>query len=437
MDSETQALVRPTEVTQVEGNLLRGGSSAYANISADGFLLEYVTVLKKHRWRVFTVAVVVVTLSTISALKAVPLYVATGRIAINRETPVNLGFHDMDPDVDDFDTNIALETQVKILQSKVLAAEVIKNAGLVISADSASGLPTVVPTNSTLELNSAQEKAQVNRYLSSLGVKVLPGTRVLEIQYTDPNPRHAAEMVNETISTYIDQNYQTKVNATNQTAVWLQKELTDLRLKMETAEAELIKYQKENNIFGVDDKQNIISSTLDDLNKRLTEAETERIQKESMYQMAADGHADLFEQQEIGGTMLDRLRERQSDLRTQYTVIRTSLGPHYPKAVEIQNQLEQTQAEIDAENGRLALKLKRDYMAAINREKLLSAALDEQKAKSNAMSQSAIQFNILKRDADSYRTVYEGLLQKMKEAGISVGLKSNNVRILDAADVPS
>ena len=427
------AVGQPTLV----GNLLRSGGAS-SNLNADGFLLEYVTVLWKRKWSILATTIVVLTLYTISALRAVPLYVATGRIAINRETPVNLGFKEPEASAEeDFDSTVTLETQVRILQSRILAAEVVKSMR-------AQNNPLFDPGGNAnamgakpFDLNSPKDAALAARVQGSLSVKVLPGTRVIEIQCTDPNPRLAADMVNQTIATYIEQNYKTKYEATMQTSDWLAHELTDLKLKMETSQAELIRYQMENNIFGVDDKQNLINSTLDDLNKRLTEAQTDRIQKEALYNMAAEGHADLFAKEQVGGTLIDQVRARQSELRTQYAQLRTQFGASFPKLVEIDNQLKQLQAELDAENDRLSLKLKSEYLAALQREKLLNAALEEQKTKSNELNRGAIQYNIVRRDAETYRSVYEGLLQKMKEAGVSVGLRSNNIRIVDSAWVPT
>ena len=420
----------------MEGDLLRSGGAS-SNLNADGFLLEYVTVLRKRGWSILATTIVVLTLSTISALRAVPLYVATGRIAINRETPVNLGFKDSEAFAEDFDSAVTLETQVRILQSRALAAEVVtsmraQNNPLFDPGGNANAMGA-----KSFDLNSPKDAALAARVQGSLGVKVLPGTRVIEIQCTDSNPRLAADMVNQTIATYIEQNYKTKYETTMQTSDWLAHELTDLKLKMETSQADLIRYQKENNIFGVDDKQNLINSTLDDLNKRLTEAQTDRIQKEALYNMAAQGRADLFAKDQVGGTLIDRVRAKQSELRTQYAQLRTQFGASFPKLVEIDNQLKQLQTELDAENDRLSLKLKSEYLAALQQEKLLRAALEEQKTKSNELNLGAIQYNIVRRDAETYRSVYEGLLQKMKEAGVSVGLRSNNIRIVDSAWVPT
>ena len=198
----------------------------------------------KRKWSILATTIVVLTLSTISALRAVPLYVATGRIAINRETPVNLGFKEPEASAEeDFDSTVTLETQVRILQSRILAAEVVKSMR-------AQNNPLFDPGGNAnamgakpFDLNSPKDAALAARVQGSLGVKVLPGTRVIEIQCTDPNPRLAADMVNQTIATYIEQNYKTKYEATMQTSDWLAHELTDLKLKMETSQAELIRYQ--------------------------------------------------------------------------------------------------------------------------------------------------------------------------------------------------
>src|ERR1700756_2521222 len=92
---------------------------------------------------------------------------------------------------------------------------------------------------------------------------------------------------------------------------------------------------------------------------------------------------------------------------------------------------------MDNEKHNILEALGNEYNAARQREGLLTEALNEQKAEVNSMAQSLVEYNILKREAEANKTMYDGLLTKLKEANISAGLKSSNIRVVDPAMVPS
>ena len=258
----------------------------------------------------------------------------------------------------------------------------------------------------------------------------------MEIRYTHSDPRLAAQIVNTLINTYIEENFKTKFESTMQTSEWLSKQLADLQLKVETSQEKLVRYQKEHGILGIDEKQNIVTSKLDELNKELTAAQADRIQKESTYKLVETGNSESFAKAEPN-SFINQLRAQESDLRIKYAEATTRFGSSYPKVIELGNQLRQIEASLQAENKRIVSRVQNDYLSALQREKLLGNAFDVQKQEANHLNESAIDYNLLKRDAESNRQLYEGLLQRLKEAGVSAGLKSSNIRVVDLARVPT
>src|SRR6201993_1549802 len=131
-----------------------------------------------------------------------------------------------------------------------------------------------------------------------------------------PDPRLSTEIANGLVKTFIEENFRTKYESVTQTSEWLSKELADLRLKVETSEQKLVRYQKDHSILGIDEKQNIVTAKLDELNRELTAAQTDRIQKESNYRLAVDGNPEAVStpSREGANGMLDKLREREAEL---------------------------------------------------------------------------------------------------------------------------
>ena len=235
-----------------------------------------------------------------------------------------------------------------------------------------------------------------------------------------------------------------------QASDWLSKQLVDLQMKVETSQEKLVRYQKEHEILGIDEKQNITTAKLDELNKELTTAESDRMQKEAIYRMTQSGDPDAASSavasENNGSTtadsegvspLLDKLHQQQADLKIQVAELSTQLGPAYPKVAQLNNQLKEIDRQIQLETRKTVDRLRSQYQTAQQHETMLREALDKQKQEANRLNENAIEYNLLKRDAETNRALYEGLLEKLKEAGVTAGLRSNNIKILDSARPPS
>jgi capsular exopolysaccharide synthesis family protein len=233
-----------------------------------------------------------------------------------------------------------------------------------------------------------------------------------------------------------------------QASDWLSKQLVDLQMKVETSQEALVKYQKKHEILGIDEKQNIITAKLDELNKELTSAESARMEKESIYRLVQSGDQDTAAAAATSAdtgsgsasatsSLLQKLREQEADLKIQVAQLSTQFGPSYPKVAQLNSQLKEVDAQIQIEIKKVASRVRGDFMASQQRENMLRAALEKQKQEANQLNESAIEYSQLKRDVETYRTLYEGLMEKLKEAGVTAGLRSNNIRTVDRARVPT
>ena len=405
-------------------------------------LVSYLRVLRKRRWTVLATFAIVLVLAVIATLRMTRLYRADSRIAVYPENSNVLGLKDMEnePSNADLDYTVTLETQLSILRSDELALRVI--AALHLDSNPAFMGPGQVVkdtgdqgslTNLAPDPNHVATMLKVFR--RGLNVQVVPRTRVIEISYMQHDPHLAAEIANTIVKTFIEENFRTKYESTSQTADWLSKELSDLQLKVQTSEEKLVRYQKENGIVGIDEKQNVVTAKLDELNKQLTDAQTDRIQKEANYKLAQAGDPSAFANLSVDN-LLDKLRTQQADLERQYAQATTQFGSSYPGVIELKSQLAQVQVSIAAEQKRLLAKIRDEYLASVQRENLLSTVFQEQKREANQLNESAIEYTALKRDADTNRELYQSLLQRLKEASVSAGLRSSNIRVVDVARIP-
>jgi capsular exopolysaccharide synthesis family protein len=403
--------------------------------------MDFVRVLRKFAWLITATIVVVLTAAGIYTARSVPLYEASARVAINPQDSDVLGLRDgkgIGTDGQDSDYTVSLETQVYVLRSDHLALLVIKNLYLDSNPGFAPVSPPAKPSirGAPVALDHGVELALLNAFRAGLTVNPIRNTRLVEIRYRSRDPRLAADIVNSLVNSYIEENFRTKYEATTQASDFLGKQLKDLELKVETSQEKLVRYQRENNILGIDEKQNIITQKLDDLNKQLTEAQGDRIRKQSLYQTIASGNFDQAVSA-IDSPAVQQQRTQLATLETQLAQLTTQFGPSHPKVAEAKNQIDQTKLNLTREIERTAARSKADYVSAVSREKMLASALEQQKVEANQLNERGIGFNLLKRDVEANRQLYEGLLQKMKEAGVIAGLKSGNVRVVDSARVPA
>src|SRR5208283_3200865 len=421
-------------------------------LSQESALGEYIRVLMKRKWTILACLVTIFSLVAIASLKMTPVYEASGSIAINKPDSGLVNFNNSPTFSVDYYDPTEMETEVKILQSDLLALQVVKELALDRRPEF-GGKTAALPSSldlapDPLQADTGRTTSLLSSFRSSLKVALALNTHIIEVRYRSPDKELAANVVNTLMTTYTENNFKSRFDSTMQASDWLSKQLVDLQMKVETSQEKLVHYQKEHEILGIDDKQNITTAKLDELNKALTTAESERMDKESIYRLVQSGDtetiasaANVLDAAGAGSTsqsgLLETLRAKQADLKIQAAELNTQFGPSYPKLAQINNQLKEIDAELVAETRKIGGKIKGQYMAALQRENMLHDALEKQKQEANKLNESAIEYSLLKRDLDTNRQLYEGLLEKLKEAGVSAGLRSNNFRIVDVARVPT
>ncbi|MGA9040138.1 MAG: polysaccharide biosynthesis tyrosine autokinase [Terriglobales bacterium] len=438
--------VFPVEVSRQSGP---GGYPPL--VPQESALREYLRILIKHKWAILSCVALIFGAVLIATLRSTPIYEAVGSIAINKPDPV-LNFRDSNNAGMDYYDPTDLDTEVRILRSDLLALQVVRQLNL--DQQPQFGGSGKVSTPGTLELttdalqpDSPRTTEALDAFKAALRVSLEANTRIIDIHFRSPDKNLTARVVNTLVNTYVEQNFKTRFESTMQTSDWLSKQLVDLQMKVETSQEKLVQYQKAHEILGIDEKQNITTEKLDELNKELTAAESARMEKESVYRLVQSGDPDSVAsassvESEAKGSgnessLLEKLREQEADLKIQVAQLSTQFGPSYPKLAQLNSQLKEIDAQIQIEIRKIAGRLRGDYLAAVQHETMLHAALEKQKQEANQLNESAIEYSLLKRDVDSNRALYEGLLEKLKEAGVTAGLRSNNVRPVDIARVPT
>jgi polysaccharide biosynthesis transport protein len=405
-------------------------------------LLSYWTLLRKRRWTVLAILLFVFTTVLIATLKETPLYQAKALIEIEKE----------DPNIDNV-TNTFLETQYKVLESESLSRRVIRDLSLdqlrefnpprhwwSLARLKASPSPASlhVPPGTPAPDSDAVYNA-LKTFEDRLDVEPLKQSRLVEVTFESQDSVLSARIVNSLASNYIDQNLELRWDAAQKASEWLSQQLVGVKAKLEKSEDEMQEYARENGLLFLESEkgttENIVDARLRELQTALTEAEANRFQKESLYRLIQAGDygalPDVFDNHEM-----QELTLRLSDMQAQRALLDSTFSPDYPKLKQLQSQIDQAQQTLDRERARGAAYIQDEYLAAVRRENLLQQAFAQAQHDANDIAEKSVQYNILKREVDTNRELYDGLLDRLKQAGVAAGLKESNIRIVDAAVPP-
>ena len=400
-------------------------------------LLFSLWTLKKRKWTVLGFFLLVVLLVAAASFVMKPKYEAVARIVFNRENANPLGFKNLgDESPQDDEYSVSLDTQLQVLQSDTLGLQVIQELHLNRRPEFTGRGAAEAATNDISELSTRERQKLLRSFRNGLSVSKEKNTRVIEIRYKSKDPKLSADVANAVTRAYIEHNFKMRFDSTMQTSNWLTQQLAELATKVQDSQQKLLDYQKEHGFVEIDGKQNSATTRLEDLNKELTAAQSDRINKEAGYRLTLAENPELTAKAERDA-LIEKLHAQEADLKTQYAQATVQLGPSNPKVQELSNQLKETQREINAELRKMSDRVRSQYFEALAREKMIRAAVEEQKQQANKLNESAIEYSLLKRDAESNRQLYEGLLQKLKEAGVSAGLRSSNIQVVDVAQVPA
>jgi polysaccharide biosynthesis transport protein len=409
--------VQPRALPAMEGSFANG--QEYVSLST------YWHTLMKRRWTIATVALVITTLVAVVSFKMQPVYKATARVQVESETPMVQSIEEVFQKTSADDTY--LQTQIQVLESETLAWRTIEELRLrehLISPSKLSKIP-----------EEKQKVRLIEAFKRRLSVELTPKTRMLAVSFEDPDPQLAARVATTLVNNYIDYNFRQKYDATRQASAWMEQQLDELKAKVESSQQALVEYEREHQLVNTGEKETVQEQILSELSKDQTAAESDRLQKESLYHEVEINRAQLATL--VHNDLLQKLEEKLADLRDQYTETVAQYGPKFPKAIRLDEEIQDLRGQILAEQERVLARIRKDYTAAVTRERLASGAVAQQKEAVGAQNQLLVQHNILAREFESNQQLYQSLLERLKNATVSAGLQSTNIHMVDAALPPS
>ncbi len=410
-------------------------------------------VLRKQRRVILIACLGGVVLALLVSLLMTPKYRSAANVELNPAEGNKLGLSDFSPDpgssAEDLGTN--LSTLVQMLRSDSLALEVIRQNNL--EAEASYRLPKSAKYAAEAKLPLADaplRRARIlKRFESNLRIEPVPGTRLVQISFADPDSKRSAAVVNSLVANYttdyIHRHYLGSVQASD----WLQKQIADLKQQVASSENRVTDFEKQNGFFGFvgtgsDATQSPLLQKLVTLNQTVVQAESERIQKEAIAKLLATRDPEVIvglgsNPQIANGvtgtdlTVLQSLRLREAQIQADYSEMQTKYGARYPALIETKNELTSIEGSITRTVNNLRSRAQNDYAVAAKNEAMLKQSFEEQVAEANKLNDKATQFQLLSKEAEGNRNLYQGLVTKLREAEVAASVRGANITPVDLA----
>ena len=443
-------------------------SDLYAPPRREWTLLDLLSILRRRRRFVAVCVGGMLALAAVFCWMATPRYKATGQVEVAKEAPGTLGLDpsmagsDADAESSPLDASMTMQTDARLLQSSTLALMVVRQLRLETTADyfppHHGGFhlahwiffwrKPVEPMSVPLEDAPNRRDAVLKIFAGHLRVDPLTGTRLIDVSYSSPDPKLAAAVVNHLISSLQEYTFQSRFEEASQASQWLAGQLSSLKKQTEQLQEAANRLEQGTGIYGGDAAHNLVLARLDQLNTAFENAEQNRILKQSIYQVAKSGDPELISglagNAAAGATpamsnslaLLQTLRGEQAQVQAQIDQDSARYGSAYPMMAELHGRLDGINKAIQAEIRRIGARARTDYEIAQRAEDAARADLEKQKQLANQTTDRTVAYELARQDADGSRALYQGLLNKVKEAGVLEGLRSTNLTIASPALVP-
>jgi polysaccharide biosynthesis transport protein len=438
------------EDTRTELTYLPHGSSAPFAETEARYLLDsdkppereisvsYVLDILRRRRRI-VICVMALSLCAGLVLASRPrMYEASGTLQIRPGT-ANAYKSQVNNAQPDSDADDRIESEVLILQSKSLLLAVADELHLYADPSIAGKIANV----KTAASDPAVQAGVVAALGKMVKIKRTPKTQIITVAATARSPVLASSIVSTLMNQYIHRIFETRLSSTKHASVFLTAQLDDLKKQVLQDQQKLVDLQKKLGVSGFDDSHNLETAQLEDLARANQQANIERIVSEARYRILQEEDPSLVE----GGptmlaptnqptSLLQTLRASQAQIGSRYASVSAQFGPNYPEAKQLKAQLADATREVAKEESRIVEQAKISFDAARRNQAMTTKALARQKDSVFKKRNDMVEYQVLLHDFQASRALYEGLVQRLREAGVLSGIESGDVDLVDLPTLP-
>lgn len=443
--SATSAPARPSQAVSPH---VYGPAPLETHQEKLGFdLARLYRIVMKHRYVIGGILCACVIIGLIVTLTATPLYMADVTVETSTETVKVM--NDQSLEQQDGSNASEIATYVELIGSRSLAERVVNDLNL---ADD----PTFVdPVRRSLvqrakamifgqsgnegETRSleARKKSAISKVLSNTTAQSVKSSRLLTISFSDSDPKRAQAIANALAAGFIKANLDRRFDATTYARLFLEGQLQQIKQKLEDSERKVVAYADKEKLVTLDDQKTILSQKLEDLNSALGKAAVARANSEQLWLQVKDANDYSDFPPTDGSTIITQLRTSRSELIADYQAKQLTYKPGFPLMIALQARIDDVNQQIADEVQKTKNTIRASYELAVQREQAIAADLDATRAELIDTRNRSVEYTMLQREADTNRTLYDGLLQRYKEISVIGGVAASGLSIVDAAQLPS
>lgn len=436
-----------TSGPDVGGSPLASGLvHAGAPEAADLDLTRYLRIALKYRWLILGAFLVALVLGLAATLLSTRIYTAAATLQIDRQSAQVLEGAEVAPTESMIAGEEFFQTQYGLLRSRSLAERVVDSLGLASSdaflEQMGVSLPRAEEGSATAQ--ATRRRAMVLRVVQeNFGVSPVRGSRLVSISFESPDPNLSARVVNAFAEGFIESNLARRFESTAYLRDFLEERIAQTKSRLEDAERQLVAYAGQQQIINLSDssepnaqQESLVSRTLGALNASLAQAQADRVAAEARWRQA-NSSALMSLPEVLQNPAVQRLSEERARVSAEYQQKLSIYKPDYPEMQQLNARLVELDQEIAQIAGSVRASIRAQYEVAANEERALQAQVNGLKSDVLDLRDRSIQYNILQREVDTSRTLYDGLLQRYKEVGVAGGVMANNISIVDRAQAPS
>jgi succinoglycan biosynthesis transport protein ExoP len=384
-------------------------------------LAHYLFIFRRHFWKMFAFVAATTLATLILCFRLTPIYESTATVDIDRTAPPGIvGQEAIQPMLNDAEQYLA--TQVDLIESDSVLRPVALQFRLFEREDEME--------DGWADKEGFDPSTPVR--LKNLKVKRPPNTYLLKISYRSRDRQLAADVANAIARSYLEHTYKIRYQAAAGLAQFMEKQIEELRAKMERSGDALARFERELNIINPEEKTNILSARLLELNTEFTKAQADRVAKEAAWRALQAGSveaAHTSSQREA----LAKLTEDFNAAQQRFAEVKAHFGPNHPEYQVAAAKVEEVRRLLEATGRSIAERAEIEFHTALDRERMIEKELKATKAEMDSLNARSFEYQALKREAEGDKKLYEELLRKIKEATINASFQNTGARIADPA----
>lgn len=404
------------------------GQQSYSEFEAAGpsvSTTHYLLVVYRQKWRIVGFVATCLLATYLIASRLTPIYEATAKIDVDRRIPSGIVGQEASQASNGDDADAFMATQAELIQSDAVLRPVAEKFNLLEQEKQFAKLPA----------DRARRKADAPVSLNNLKITRPVNTYILDVGYRSPDPQLAADVANAITKSYLEHTFEIRIQSSNALSVFMEKQLDELKAKMERSDMALAKSERELKLINPENKTDIASSHLIQLNTEFTTAQGDRVRKEAAFHGVQSGSVAAAEASGQGED-LNRLQDRVNQAKQHLASIGSIYGPAHQEYRKAANDLAEVQRQFEEMRLNVIQRVRQGYQEALERERTLGQQVNAAKAEYDQLNEHSFRYQQLKREADNNRAFYSELERRIKEAGINAGFQNNSIRIADQARAP-